>query len=70
MAQKHWKNCPANVQSQITAITAEIKKFLLKNLAGIYLHGSLAMGCFNPNKSDLAHFVEYVTGQIKMSGEI
>ena len=24
-----------------------------ENLAGVYLHGSLAMGCFNPEKSDL-----------------
>ena len=24
-----------------------------KNLVGIYLHGSIAMGCFNPMKSDL-----------------
>ncbi|WP_275934994.1 aminoglycoside adenylyltransferase domain-containing protein [Clostridium sp. ATCC 25772] len=24
-----------------------------KNLIGIYLHGSIAMGCFNPTKSDL-----------------
>jgi len=23
------------------------------NLVGVYLHGSMAMGCFNPNKSDL-----------------
>ncbi|MFF2479971.1 aminoglycoside adenylyltransferase domain-containing protein [Paenibacillus sp. NPDC058071] len=23
------------------------------NLVGVYLHGSLAMGCFNPNKSDI-----------------
>lgn len=23
------------------------------NLAGVYLHGSLAMGCFNPEKSDI-----------------
>lgn len=24
-----------------------------ENLTGVYLHGSLAMGCFNPNKSDI-----------------
>ena len=23
------------------------------NLTGVYLHGSLAMGCFNPKKSDI-----------------
>lgn len=29
------------------------KKVMKKNLVGIYLHGSLAMGCFNPNISDI-----------------
>lgn len=29
------------------------KEILGDNLAGIYLHGSAAMGCFNPLKSDL-----------------
>jgi predicted nucleotidyltransferase len=26
---------------------------LIENLVGVYLHGSLAMGCFNPEKSDV-----------------
>src|SRR5262249_47261921 len=26
---------------------------LVDNLMGIYLHGSLAMGCFNPSRSDI-----------------
>ncbi|WP_336776406.1 aminoglycoside adenylyltransferase domain-containing protein [Paenibacillus sp. MMO-58] len=29
------------------------ESILSDNLAGIYLHGSLAMGCFNPRKSDI-----------------
>lgn len=29
------------------------RQILGENLTGIYLHGSLAMGCFNPAKSDL-----------------
>lgn len=29
------------------------KKILENKLVGIYLHGSAAMGCFNPQKSDL-----------------
>ena len=28
-------------------------EILGENLAGVYLHGSAAMGCFNPVKSDL-----------------
>ena len=31
----------------------ESKNILQDNLVGIYLHGSAAMGCFNPEKSDL-----------------
>ena len=34
-------------------IVDKSKKIFRENLTGIYLHGSLAMGCFNPNKSDL-----------------
>lgn len=29
------------------------RRILKNNLVGIYLHGSAAMGCFNPKKSDL-----------------
>lgn len=29
------------------------KEEMDSNLVGVYLHGSLAMGCFNPNKSDI-----------------
>ena len=29
------------------------KKILRDNLVGVYLHGSLVMGCFNPQKSDI-----------------
>lgn len=33
--------------------TEVCKKILKTNLVGIYLHGSAALGCFNPDKSDL-----------------
>ena len=29
------------------------KEILAENLAGIYLHGSAVMGCYNPKKSDI-----------------
>ena len=35
------------------AFVARAKLILQDNLAGIYLHGSAVMGCFNPKKSDL-----------------
>lgn len=34
-------------------ITDDCRTILGKELTGIYLHGSLAMGCFNPGKSDI-----------------
>ncbi|WP_163859008.1 aminoglycoside adenylyltransferase domain-containing protein [Paenibacillus elgii] len=41
------------VTSALDTITDLFKEELNENLAGIYLHGSLAMGCFNPDKSDI-----------------
>ncbi|WP_010501298.1 aminoglycoside adenylyltransferase domain-containing protein [Paenibacillus elgii] len=41
------------VSSTLDDIANLFKEELNENLAGIYLHGSLAMGCFNPDKSDI-----------------
>lgn len=41
------------VPAVLDDITNLFKEELNENLAGIYLHGSLAMGCFNPDKSDI-----------------
>ncbi|EFV76486.1 hypothetical protein HMPREF1013_03237 [Bacillus sp. 2_A_57_CT2] len=38
-------------------ITILFKEELRDNLIGIYLHGSLAMGCYNPQKSDIDFLV-------------
>ncbi|MDE5596318.1 MAG: DUF4111 domain-containing protein [Lachnospiraceae bacterium] len=40
-------------QSILDEIVDKSKEILGKNLIGIYLHGSMAMGCFNPDKSDI-----------------
>ena len=37
----------------INSFIERSKDILKDNLVGIYLHGSLAMGCFNPQKSDI-----------------
>ncbi|MCR5322731.1 MAG: nucleotidyltransferase domain-containing protein [Lachnospiraceae bacterium] len=37
----------------ISSFTERSKKILCDDLAGIYLHGSAVMGCFNPAKSDI-----------------
>ncbi len=41
------------VRNHLRSITDSFKEALGDNLVGVYLHGSLAMGCFNPTKSDV-----------------
>lgn len=40
-------------QDLLDEIVDKTQKIFKENLTGIYLHGSLAMGCFNPDKSDV-----------------
>lgn len=40
-------------QKLLNELVDKSKMIFKENLTGIYLHGSLAMGCFNPNKSDI-----------------
>lgn len=42
-----------DTQAFLDKIVTLFKDELRENLLGIYLHGSLAMGCFNPIKSDI-----------------
>ncbi len=53
MSQHGWSDCPADVQVQIECLTETFKIQIAENLIGIYLHGSLAFGCFNPLRSDI-----------------
>lgn len=40
-------------QELLDKIVAESKRIFRSELTGIYLHGSMAMQCFNPEKSDI-----------------
>jgi predicted nucleotidyltransferase len=53
MAQNGWTDCPDVIRDQVMTFVRAVQEILAGNLAGIYLHGSLAMGCFNPERSDL-----------------
>jgi predicted nucleotidyltransferase len=53
MSHYSWSDCPADVRTQVTALCAAFRQLLGTELTGIYLHGSLVMGCFNPHSSDL-----------------
>ncbi|WP_040214602.1 nucleotidyltransferase domain-containing protein [Clostridium polynesiense] len=46
-----------NCKKILNKIAYEYKRVLGDNLIGIYVHGSLAFGCFNPNKSDMDFIV-------------
>jgi len=53
MSQYSWVTCPPPVKAQVNTFCAHLQALLETNLSGIYLHGSLAMGCFNPDRSDI-----------------
>ncbi len=53
MTQYGWTNCPDDIGAQVRGLTASVQRLLADNLVGVYLHGSLAMNCFNPLRSDI-----------------
>jgi predicted nucleotidyltransferase len=53
MNQYGWPNCPAPVRRAVEDVVGGFECILGSNLLGIYLHGSLAMDCFNPDRSDI-----------------
>jgi streptomycin 3"-adenylyltransferase len=53
VTQFGFKNCSPEIKKQITDLTDGLKDTLNDRLVGIYLHGSLAMNCFNPLRSDI-----------------
>lgn len=53
MSQYGLDNCPSDVQAQIKRLIEVFRLQLAENLIGVYLHGSLAMRCFNPLGSDI-----------------
>lgn len=46
-----------NINILLTEVIEKYKKLLGENLVGIYLHGSLVMGCFNDESSDIDFLV-------------
>lgn len=49
----HWENAPQPVRTQVNQLSAALSDLFGPDLIGLYLHGSMAMGCFNPAHSDL-----------------
>lgn len=48
-----WETCTGEVRQYLAGFVDLLRLRLEQNLKGVYLHGSLAMGCFHPEKSDL-----------------
>lgn len=53
MALFGWPSCPAAARAQVEDLAGALTRLIGEQLAGIYLHGSLALGSFNPQHSDL-----------------
>jgi len=53
MAFYHWDTCTNETRRQVQNLLEVLQKTEGKNLVGLYLHGSLALGCFDPERSDL-----------------
>lgn len=49
----NWETCPTKIKKIIYKIQTVVRAILKDNYVGFYLHGSLAMGGFNPNGSDV-----------------
>jgi streptomycin 3"-adenylyltransferase len=47
------REAPSSVRAQIDRLLRGLHDVLSGNLRGVYLHGSLALGCFNPARSDV-----------------
>jgi predicted nucleotidyltransferase len=48
-----WPDCPEAVRAGVNDILDCFRRIFGKDLVGFYLHGSLAMGCYNPRTSDV-----------------
>ena len=48
-----WKTCPFEIKNIIFKLNKSIMEIINDSYVGLYIHGSLAMGGFNPKSSDL-----------------
>jgi streptomycin 3"-adenylyltransferase len=53
MTQHGWVDASSDVRAQVERLVVLLRAHVGDDLVGIYLHGSLAMGCFNPARADI-----------------
>jgi len=62
MSSLGWRDAPTATRAQVKALLRAFRQLLGPDLLAVYLHGSLAMGCFNPTRSDLDLLVVMESG--------
>ncbi len=50
---QRWDDCDPDIRAYVEQVVAAFRQALGGGLVGVYLHGSLAMGCYYRPKSDL-----------------
>ena len=65
MEYKFPKKTPKFVREVLRETLSGVHSILRDNLVGIYLYGSLAMGCFNPKSSDIDIILVVQKGLLK-----
>jgi Domain of unknown function (DUF4111) len=68
MQQYNWENVSKVIKSEVNTLQTEFEHILVQNLLGIYLDGSLALGGFQPARSNinaLAVVTETIDGSLK-----
>jgi predicted nucleotidyltransferase len=53
MPQYDWETSPAVIKAEVQTLQSEFETILGQHFVGLYLHGSLALGGFNPLRSDI-----------------
>ncbi len=53
MMQYNWTNVSKVIKAEVNTLQSEFLRLLEQKLLGIYLHGSLALGGFQPARSDI-----------------
>jgi len=49
----NWFTCSSDIKGFVLQLLTDTKKVIQDDFIGFYIHGSLAMGGFNPKKSDI-----------------
>ncbi|QIW22147.1 aminoglycoside adenylyltransferase domain-containing protein [Bacillus thuringiensis] len=49
----NWQNCSSDIKGFVFHLLCETKEIIKDDIIGFYVHGSLAMGGFNPKSSDI-----------------